>query len=222
MPRFREKYFQALESRAFLYFIQGKIDYSLTDIHRLKANLSKGKTGIDNIIGIADIESLEAMILGMTGKFDEAEKIFINNYHVGKKYHKYELLISSLLSLAQVHGVKGDNKLVLEQLEKAEFFLDYVPILKSAEFYNNLANIYHNMGRFDDALKFYKTSLNFCEEYAFLFLKTQVLNNIAFLYDDLNKNLTAKNYYLKNINLRKKIGYMEGLIISYINYGVFL
>ena len=105
-------------------------------------------------------------------------------------------------------------------LEHAKYIEDKrVKSLTMAHILSKLGNIYHHLGKPDDALDYYRKSLELNRKLAYGKGEAQNLRNIGTVYSEINERSKALQYQEDALEIDKQVDNQEGIAISLANIG---
>ncbi len=133
--------------------------------------------------------------------------------------------------ITKINEVAVFNKLgiayteIAEYQKALEYFFKYIDkdVIKSndsilSNTYNSIGVDYNHLNQIDQALKFYKKSI---ETYGKDSVKIgSVYNNMANIYQTRNDNKTAEGYYKKALFYFDKKDYYKGIVATVMNLGI--
>ena len=112
-----------------------------------------------------------------------------------------------LMSKGKLQWLVGDYRNAIEYFNKAqELQINKNDIDLKIEARGNIASIFREMGNLGEALSLETEIHEFTEENNLLGLKLISMNNLGYIYMDINRHQKARELFLKAIELAKKYG----------------
>jgi tetratricopeptide (TPR) repeat protein len=133
------------------------------------------------------------------------------NYEKGLAYSKFRLA-----SIFIDFDFKLTEELILESLEHAQHLKDS---LLMARIYNSIGNLKDNLEETEDALSYYKKSLQIYQAHNKDSLAAGVYNNLGIIYKALSNDSLSEVYYLKAAEINTRTKKYLWLAINYVNIG---
>jgi CHAT domain-containing protein/Tfp pilus assembly protein PilF len=151
--------------------------------------------------------------------FQKAETIFKSNY--GQRYPMVGKIYSNMGIIYKDNGDFGKS---LQYLNYAKSVLEGNPSNSEeiASVYNNLGNVHYELNDYEQALLFYKQSVDTREQGQSIFL-SRSYSNIALCYYELQQFNEASAYHQLSIDYRIKYFGKDHYMLAdeYMNYGQF-
>ena len=132
----------------------------------------------------------------------------MNKHDENSPYNKYHHS-QDLFYLGEAYEKKNNIEKAIELHEKSYVIKKEILTKNHPEYVlslNNLSSLYYNIGKFEDALKFYLECKDIEEEFLEEMDSANIgitYNNIATVYNKLNNYDQALEYYLKNLDIEK-------------------
>jgi len=133
------------------------------------------------------------------------------NYEKGLAYSKFRLAVIFI-----DFDFELTEELILESLEHAQQLKDS---LLMARIYNVIGNLKDNLKETEDALSYYKKSLQIFLNNNQDSLAAPVYNNLGIIYSNLSNDSLSEAYYLKAAEINTRTKNYLGLAINYLNIG---
>lgn len=126
------------------------------------------------------------------------------------------LLIRTFLDMADIEDNNANAEKALEYCEKALFELNKTDDVKlSGEVYFKYALFMDDMGKIEDAVKFYQKCIGVSEDVSLNRFVSSSYSNLASIYSEQNNPQTAIRYYELALEADKKLNNFEGLYFGY-------
>jgi two-component system NarL family sensor kinase len=173
------------------------------------------------VFGDALIKS--GLILEHQSYPDSALKYYNQALLIAREINSPKLQSSALLSKAIVYHSQRLYKLAIEA--SWESLKIEIPLRNSSKMvtgYTNLGAAYHETGKIDSALKYYRMAWFINDSLSVLKNQSALCRNISIIYDQKNKPDSAKYWLYKAIDISGKMDEKEGLAIAYTNLGELL
>lgn len=199
-------------------FLFGNVSFSYCteehDLNNLVLKLSRTQEDtakVDILIKLANLTSWSDRQSSEQYAREALELSQEIHYKKGLAYSKYQLA-----RLFQDYEFDLSESLVMESLEYAKEFNDSILI---AMVYNVLGNLNFNLDQEEDAFYHYNKSLGIYLRHEKDSLAATIYSNLAVVQDELAGNKGSMDYYLKAIELNKKVNNYLGIAIIYSNMG---
>ena len=182
-----------------------------------KAKLLTDTLGDDTIA--ANVYNTYGIIQQRSGNYKNA----LDYYYIS--YSKYEQ-IHNKAGMAYVENNLGIVNFYLGNYDKSlEHYLNAIRLSKeegspiAASFYNNIGIILDERQRYNDALNYYRLSLEAAQKDKDSSGIATAFNNMAEVYNHQGKYDSAKIYYSKALKINDKLNDLQGEALVYLNFG---
>lgn len=126
------------------------------------------------------------------------------------------LLIRTYLDIADIEDNNSNVEKAVDYCEKALLELNKIDDVKlSGEVYFKYALFLDDMGKVDDAVKFYQKCIGVSEDVSLNRFVSSSYSNLASIYSEQNNHQTAIRYYELAIEADIKLNNFEGLYFGY-------
>jgi tetratricopeptide (TPR) repeat protein len=155
-------------------------------------------------------------------QIDPANKPFLDSiltiYHkANNDTVKLELLMLLAESIEDEPVWTRYNQLAYDLADKngeKRVFLKY-----KANALNNMGFHFQNIGKMQEAIKYYSESLTLREKIKDKNGIANSLNNLGYVFDDLHDLIKAEEYYSQGLKIREELGEKQGIVNSLNNLG---
>ncbi len=201
-----------------------------SDVYLRKGEWSKTLEMLEEAKGVlgdpGDIEYVRILIHIVhahrrRGEFEKAFKILTEVENALKEHtdpKREMLMIYSVKGLIDWRaGRLSDALLNLQKAYEIATELGEEKEIASVE--ANLGNVYNYQGNMENAMEYYRRSLESFKKFGDIQSQTILLNNIGNVHSDTGNLTTALEYYRKCLGIRKRIGDKKGLAYTHNNIG---
>lgn len=167
--------------------------------------------------GIGSIYNNIGLILMNQHKLSEARSYFQQAFDVFLEIRNDQLLSSVSNNLGMIYFDTGRNKEALKWFRKS---LQYAtnPV-DEANTMANIGDLYHTIEKFDSAIFYIRKAINIYEKTDNTYSLGKSYNNFALVYSSQKKPKEAEIYYLKSLEIARKIENIPMLVSTGYNLG---
>jgi tetratricopeptide (TPR) repeat protein len=154
------------------------------------------------------------------GKFDEAERIFMESVSISLKINDQTGASNTFSNIGNIHYYRGDFQKAIDFFTKSVVIDEQLGKKEGlAGSLINIGNLYIKMGNFDTAMDLYNRSLVMQEE-----LKNDkgiagTYNNLGNIFKDQGDYAKAIEFYTKSLSIQERLNNKSETAIALLNIG---
>jgi tetratricopeptide (TPR) repeat protein len=205
MKRFPENQTQLGQSLAYMIFQQGRLEEAITEYDKI---LSKK----ESMEVVAQVENNLGQVERASGRWDKALDHFNHGFDAAMRINNQDRMIDILISRASLYSLQGKFDEAISQCKNAITRLEKYPpsIYEMNNFqtirmmfaYRNLGTVYRHKNDYENALKQYRTSLEYAVE-----LKDETGICEISQHMGITLHLLGRQLRRDNVNLEKALDY---------------
>jgi len=154
-------------------------------------------------------------------EYDSALILYKQTLELVPKNGDDSLYCKILISLGFTYDKKGQSEFAIKYFKDAVKVAkkrNYPKYLIAANF--DLANLYHNLGNFKEALDYYQLCLQYADSTEGLESKADIYNRIGVVFYDLGSYEKSLDYYMKSMDIVKSLNDEQGMANTLNNIGI--
>jgi len=191
---------------------------------------SNGYSQIDSLRNIWEDEKISDSI-----RFEAIKKYYITHtyaepdsvlvlidyhYSLAKEKNSIREIANALNEKSYAFFIKGDTKKSMESLlESIKFIKQLDAPLKLATIYSNIGNIYGEEKKYQEAVRYFNSSLEIFRKQNQKTGEARMLNNLGIIYNDIDAYDLAINYLNNSLELYNKLNKEKTTGLTYYHIG---